>query len=131
MFKAFDLVDMFAMDESCTEGKDTGDTTPQSYDGSVLATTAPQTSQEGSTRYQDTLPTTQAPAFQAGPVIPTTKTVSASAGARTSSKLQVRYVSHAVITASLSCNLLEYLSLKSLLRQYGNGAKPNLMVSCF
>ena len=97
VFKAFDLVDMFAMDESSTQDQDTGDTTPRSYDGSVLAATAPQTSQKESTGYQDTLPTTQAPAFQAGPVTPTTKTVSASAGARTSSKLQVRDVNHALV----------------------------------
>ena len=95
--KAFELVEMVAMDESCTEGQDTVDNTPQSYDGSALAATAVHTSQEGSTEYQDTLTTTQAPAFKAGPVTSTTKTGSASAGARTSSKLQVSNVSHVLV----------------------------------
>ena len=82
---------------SCTEGQDTVDNTPQSYDGSALAVTAPHTRQEGSTEYQDTLTTAQAPAFKAGAVTSTTETVSASAGATTSSKLQVSNVSHVLV----------------------------------
>jgi hypothetical protein len=98
VFKAFNLIDMFTMDDSCTEGQGSGDTTPQSYSDSA----------------NDSPPTTlQASCMEAQPCdnqhVATTfidhiyqphspgTLVTATAGARTSSKLQVRDVSHVLV----------------------------------